>query len=282
MAAASNHPITVRRLSPRLDRGSILTGAALLAVAGAAWAALLLPPAEVEVTMSGMGTATGTAVGDSSTVQELLAQATAAGAFVASWMVMMTAMMLPSALPMFVSHRAVSSGTAGLKAAHSGLLVGGYLLGWALFGAGVYLLQQLAAAVAESQPAVRDAWAYMVATVLVVAGLYQFSRLKEVCLRQCRSPLSFLFTHWQPGASGSLRLGLHHGLYCVGCCWGLMTVLVTAGAMGTAWVALIALVVFVEKVLPYGTAVARLGGAVLIAAGIGVMLRPEFATHVRM
>jgi predicted metal-binding membrane protein len=108
--------------------------------------------------------------------------------------------------------------------------------------------------------------------VLIAAGLYQFSPLKDACLRRCRTPADFLIQHWHPGLRGALRIGVEHGMFCVGCCVGLMAVLVIAGGMGLVWVAAIALVVAAEKLLPFGRLVALAGGVGLLAAGIAVAL----------
>jgi predicted metal-binding membrane protein len=117
--------------------------------------------------------------------------------------------------------------------------------------------------------------------VLLLAGAYQLTPLKRACLRACQSPLAFLLGHWKPGSLGALRMGVEHGLYCCGCCWGLMAVLVVAGAMGLAWVVLIAVVVFVEKLLPRGQWTASVAGVLLIALGALVALQPGVATLIR-
>jgi predicted metal-binding membrane protein len=108
----------------------------------------------------------------------------------------------------------------------------------------------------------------VIAAVLVGAGIYQFTPLKNACLRRCRNPADFLVTHWHAGSTGALRLGVEHGAYCVGCCWTLMAVLVLVGAMALAWVAVIALAVAAEKLLPEGQALARVVGIALLAGGI--------------
>ena len=122
---------------------------------------------------------------------------------------------------------------------------------------------------------------YGVAASLLAAGVYQFTPLKETCLRQCRSPLDFLMQRWRPGALGAFRLGVEHGAYCAGCCWGLMAVLVVAGAMSLPWVALLTLVIFAEKLLPASRWTVRLVGGVLVGLGIMVALRPEGAMLLR-
>jgi predicted metal-binding membrane protein len=172
-------------------------------------------------------------------------------AFLAAWTAMMTAMMLPSAVPLVLVH-----GRRG-----RGRLIAGYLLVWAAAGIPVLLLAKT-----SDLMMVPDA---AVAAVLVAAGVYQFTPLKDVCLKACRSPLDFVAMRW---GRGSLRLGIDHGAYCVGCCWALMAVLVVAAAMSVAAAAVIAAVVFAEKVLPGGFWLARAGGLALLVAAVFVVL----------
>jgi predicted metal-binding membrane protein len=105
-------------------------------------------------------------------------------------------------------------------------------------------------------------------TVLVAAGVFQWTPLKQACLTQCRSPLSFLMTEWREGKWGALVMGVKHGWYCVGCCWALMALLFVAGVMNLLWMAAITAFVLAEKLLPKGELLARVSGVVLIAAGI--------------
>jgi predicted metal-binding membrane protein len=117
--------------------------------------------------------------------------------------------------------------------------------------------------------------------VLVAAGVYQFTPLKRACLRVCRNPLSFLLTRSRAGYRGTLGLALEHAAYCVGCCWGLMVVLVAAGAMALHWVLLIAAVVFVEKLLPRGEWTAAIVGSGLLLLGLAVVVHPDLAMVLR-
>ncbi len=179
------------------------------------------------------------------------------GTFVLVWLTMMTAMMLPSVAPLVLLHA---------RQRRPEPLAAGYLLVWTAVGVAVYALNATFDLMAVPPAAV--------AAVFVAAGLYQLTPLKSACLSRCRSPGSFLVERW---GRNPFRLGLEHGAYCVGCCWGLMAVLVVAGAMGFAWAAAIALVVFAEKVLPAGLWAARLTAAVLIALGVAVALDPDLA-----
>jgi predicted metal-binding membrane protein len=193
--------------------------------------------------------------------------------FLGSWTLMMAAMMLPSALPMILLHRRGNAGAVRIQSElRSGIFVGAYLLVWGASGVGVWLVARITNALLPM-----DARALAVAAILLLAGIYEFTPLKTACLRVCRSPADFLLTHWYPGLAGELRLGLEHGLYCLGCCWALMAVFVGAGAMGLLWAAIIAVVVFVEKVLPRGVVFGRVIGTALIAGAVLVAVRPEIA-----
>jgi predicted metal-binding membrane protein len=179
-----------------------------------------------------------------------------AGLWLGAWTVMMAAMMIPSASPLVLLYARASS------LSRTGLLTSGYLLTWAGVGVAAYLLDM-------RLPAPSDA---AVASVLVGAGIYQFTPLKHACLKHCRRPADFLMTRWRAGHVGAFRLGLEHGAFCIGCCWALMAVLVVAGAMGLIWVVAIALAIAAEKLLPAGPLLGRLGGVALIVAGIVVAL----------
>jgi predicted metal-binding membrane protein len=112
----------------------------------------------------------------------------------------------------------------------------------------------------------------LTAAVLLAAGSYQLLPLKDVCLRNCRNPLQLFTVRWRPGARGAFRMGLEHGLYCVGCCWMLMLLLFAAGVMNLLWVALITAFIFVEKLLPGARYTSTIAGLALLAAGVYVTL----------
>ena len=155
-----------------------------------------------------------------------------APAFVTGWLVMMAAMMLPSVVPLVLVYR--RSAGAGATTA----LTAGYLAVWGATGVAAYGLDRVVAGDAAAGLA------------LTAAAAYELTPLKDRFLRVCRDPLGFLMTRWRGGVAGAARLGVEHGAYCLGCCWALMAVLVTAAAMGLGWAALIAGAVFAEKVLP--------------------------------
>ena len=193
------------------------------------------------------------------------------GPFLGTWTVMTAAMMLPSATPMILLHRLGANGRVRTQL-WSAAFVAGYLVVWASVGIVVW-----GAAIAASAIVMPEDRALGVATILLIAGVYQFTPLKSTCLRACRTPADFLLTHWHRGLSGQVRLGVEHGLYCLGCCWALMALFVGAGAMSLMWAVGIALVVLVEKVRPEGIAFGRIAGALLIVAAVIVFARPDLA-----
>ena len=244
-------------------RATVLTYVLLLLVAAAAWAHVLLSPAATD-DMAGMDMAM------TPTVIEGLA-------FVAAWAVMMAAMMLPSASPMIGLYAATQRNTAGPggQAVRTALFTLTYLALWALTGVPIYFASVGLSAISA------HGLANGIAGVLVVTGIFQLSPLKQVCLRHCRSPLGFLLGHWREGWRGGLAMGWAHALYCLGCCWALMVVLVAAGAMGLPWVLLIAAVVAAEKLLPRGEWIARVTGVALVLLGVAVAVRPGLAVALR-
>lgn len=190
--------------------------------------------------------------------------------FLGMWVTMMVAMMFPSVAPMVVAHWRLSAGRRQGPLAVP-VFVGGYLLSWTVIGVAAYGAYRAVLALA---PTLSERAAGLVAgAVLAGAGVYQLSRFKTVCLSHCRSPLEF-FLHWRPGLVGAARMGVGHGFYCVGCCWGLMLVLFLVGVMNLVWMGAVAATIFVEKVAPFGWRMAKGVGAALITAGLGVALFP--------
>src|SRR6266481_7860633 len=188
----------------------------------------------------------------------------------AMWAVMMVAMMLPSAAPVtlliasLAKKRREADTARGFTTAP---FVLGYLGVWLGFAAVATLLQwQLDAAELLSET-MALAGTMVAGSVLVLAGIYQWTPLKQACLRHCRSPLDFLLHHWRDGALGALVSGARHGTFCLGCCWMLMALLFVGGIMNLAWIAGIALLVLIEKTLPWGRRVSQVTGAVLVAWG---------------
>ncbi len=186
------------------------------------------------------------------------------------WTVMMVAMMVPSASQMILTfakiNRKQQAGREPFSPTAAFLL--GYVLVWTSFSALGALAQWGLHDAALVSAAGVSTNAIFGGLVLVVAGLFQWSRLKYACLSHCRSPLAFFMTSWRPGKSGALVMGLEHGAFCVGCCWALMALMFVAGVMNLLWLAVIAGFVLVEKLAPSGDKIGRLAGVVFVAWGL--------------
>jgi predicted metal-binding membrane protein len=231
----------------------------LLALAGAAWVLLVWQGAGADMEMASptMGMR--------------------APLFLAIWMVMMVAMMFPTAAPMILTfHKVqVSKRQRGEAFVATWVFVAAYMLVWTLSGVAAY-----AGVLAVETIAVRGALSPTIAAriggvVLVAAGVYQITPFKDLCLSKCRTPISFIMTSWRDGVAGALRMGLLHGAYCLGCCWLLFVVLFPLGIMNVAAMAVITLVIFAEKTLPWGRPVARATAAALVAYGAVVLVAPH-------
>ncbi len=187
------------------------------------------------------------------------------GAILAMWLVMMVAMMLPSAAPMLLLFAATQRGrvTAGAPATVVAFAAG-YLLVWGGFSMAAAALQALLQqSMLLSSTLAMTGW--LAPAVLALAGLYQLTPLKHACLRRCRSPLGFLLSRWRDGIAGALAMGVRHGAFCLGCCWALMALLFVGGVMNLAWIAVLALFVLGEKMLPRGVWLSRISGVALLA-----------------
>jgi predicted metal-binding membrane protein len=186
------------------------------------------------------------------------------------WAVMMVAMMLPSVTPVVMLHGRVGAQRAarGEQRTPAWPFIGGYLIVWTTFSAlatlGNWALHSqgyLTAMMGSATPLVGGA-------LLAIAGIYQWTPLKSACLAHCRSPIGFLTHHWRAGRIGAVRMGLHHGVYCVGCCWLLMALLFVLGVMNIAWIAALAVFVLAEKTVPFGRLLSRAAGALMFAWGV--------------
>jgi predicted metal-binding membrane protein len=186
----------------------------------------------------------------------------------AMWSVMMAAMMLPSAVPMIMTFENLERQRAGSKRTQwkAALFTAGFIFVWSCFSAAATLAQWALQRAGLLTTMIESASVPLTAALLVAAGLYQFSPLKQACLRNCRTPIGFLITEWRPGARGAWSMGVKHGVSCSGCCWSLMLLMFVAGAMNPVWIGALALVVALEKLAPAN--VSRLIGAALIAAGV--------------
>ena len=190
------------------------------------------------------------------------------GWFLGIWVTMSVAMMLPSAGPMVLLFARFS------RAAPTWIFVAGYLAAWSAYGLAAYGVFRLVSALGTDWLAWDRLGPYVSAAAVAAAGVYQLTPLKELCLRHCRSPLHYLAHRRREGGLGALRIGLGHGLYCVGCCWGLMAILFALGVMSVFWMAVVAAFVFAEKVLPYGYRLSRGLAVALVALGIWVASAP--------
>ncbi len=197
------------------------------------------------------------------------------GLFVAMWSAMMAAMMFPSVAPVAILWtRSIVHRLSGLAAlSRIALFVSGYLLAWAFAGVvaffGLALFERVLLLAGNN-----GGW--LGAAIFVTAGVYQFTSFKDVCLRHCRSPMSLItyYTSFR-GLAIDLRVGVHHGIYCVGCCWGLMLILVALGVMNIPAMAALTIVIFAEKLLRHGLLVARLTGISFLGAAAGAAIFPN-------
>jgi predicted metal-binding membrane protein len=196
-------------------------------------------------------------------------------AFLVAWVAMMAAMMFPAVVPVV---RLYSRAAAKGRVAPVAVFVGGYIVLWAVVGVPAYFAwRRLNVPLMEGTP-----WAGRIAgAVAIGAGLYQLTPLKSVCLRHCRSPLSFFLHHGKnlDRPAGAFVAGARHGVFCVGCCWMLMALLIAFGAMQLAWMLIFAVLILLEKDAPFGEQLARVTGVVLLVLGVVLVVSPAFVTH---
>lgn len=192
-------------------------------------------------------------------------------AFGTGWLLMSVAMMLPSSLPLVILFHTVTRGAWFLI----GLLVAGYLAVWSLFGMAALLADGLVHALVDAFPAFLGQEGRIAGAVLLTAGLFQFSPLKHACLEQCRSPLGFLVSHWSGGSRPrrAFVLGVRHGVFCVGCCWALMLLMLGVGVIHLGWMLALGAVMFVEKATERGRWLTRPVGVLLALWGLAVLAR---------
>lgn len=188
------------------------------------------------------------------------------GLLVLMWGLMAAAMMAPAAVPVLAAYRRMTGGRAGAGAGFAAF-VGGYMAIWLGFAAVAAGAQAGLASLALLSPHAVSVSPVLTALLLLGAGLYQFSALKDACLRKCRSPLASLMSHWRPGRSGAFRMGLRHGAVCVGCCWALMLLAFVGGAMNLVWMGGAMVLMVIEKLPDIGRVLTRPLGAALIVAG---------------
>jgi predicted metal-binding membrane protein len=205
--------------------------------------------------------------------QSLLTHATM---FLVMWAVMMVAMMLPSVMPAVLLHRRLIQTRLerGDRAAGShALLLAGYFFVWVLFGAAAYAIGMTVAAAAMESVDVSVLVPAATGLTLAAAGAYQLTKWKRICLHHCRSPLDFFARHEIRRAADSWRFGLHHGAYCAACCWGLMVIQLVLGVMSVPLMAMVALVILLEKQWRHGQTLAKVVGSASVAGGVLLVLR---------
>ena len=199
-----------------------------------------------------------------------------ASIFLGMWIVMMVAMMFPAVAPMVIIF---SNLHQNRKAKNKGFIptwvfVAGYLLVWTSFGVLAYFIDLIIGHLDMSFPNLHKYSSLIGGAALIAAGLYQLTPLKNVCLTHCRSPLHFIMHRWREGYLGALIMGMDHGAYCLGCCWGLMLVLFVVGIMNIAWMGILALVIFIEKISKHGVVISKVMGGLLILLGLVMAIRP--------
>ncbi|MDO8617198.1 MAG: DUF2182 domain-containing protein [Dehalococcoidia bacterium] len=197
--------------------------------------------------------------------------------FIAIWVAMMVAIMFPTAAPMILMFARVHNQRKerGQTFVPSWVFVSSYLLVWSVTGLAAYGAAVLGDDLAGESAWVMDNAARIGGGVLIAAGLYQLSPLKRLCLSKCRSPMSFILSSWRDGYGGSFRMGLEHGVYCLGCCWMLFAILFPLGMMNVAALALITLLIFAEKSTPIGRQAARGAALGLVVYGVLVIAFPD-------
>ena len=245
------------------DRAVVVAGAAGVTVL--AWGYLVY----LAKSMSGMGSGMAMAQLQSWTAADF-------GFMFLMWWIMMIGMMVPTAAPMILLFATVNRRRREQEGPYvpTAVFLSGYLLVWGGFAAvatvgnwALHVNSLMSSMMGESTSA------YLGGGLLIAAGVFQWSRLKYVCLSHCRSPMSFLMSDWKEGPRGALKMGLRHGTYCVGCCWVLMALLFVLGVMNLVWIATLAAFVLLEKVVPAGQRLSKVTGLLLVGWGVVVAAR---------
>jgi predicted metal-binding membrane protein len=248
-------------MAPTLQRYIIL--ALLIAIAAAAWTLLVWQQMGMDADMR--------------TAMYALTMGMKAPLFLAVWMIMMIAMMFPTAAPMILTFHQIQAGKQGRGETFvsSWVFVAGYMLVWGVMGviafAGAAGAEMFAGHVGLSTATA----ARIGGALLMIGGAYQLSPLKDLCLAKCRTPIGFILTSWRDGYWGAVRMGLEHGLFCLGCCWLLFLALFPLGIMNVAAMAVVTLLIFAEKTLPSGGGIAKVSGVALLLYGAAVLVFPQ-------
>ena len=247
------------------SRERLIVWGGILTVAAISWVVLARMPMQVSG-MNGRAISGMTSTMDAGAVLWSLRDA---WVIFAMWTVMMAAMMLPSASPMIEMYARIARGQSAERGGCVWIFAIGYLTAWSGYSAVMtgtqYALERtrIVADAMRMEP-------FAGGLLLIAAGIYQFTPLKQACLTQCRSPLGFFMTKWRVGPRGAFAMGLTHGVFCVGCCWMLMALMFVAGVMNLVWAAALTIFVLLEKATPWGGSIAPASGAVMVAAGIAL------------
>jgi predicted metal-binding membrane protein len=209
--------------------------------------------------MSGMDAGPGTDLG-------------ALGWFLGVWIVMMAAMMFPSVAPTVALYAQMTKRRGVIAPL---VFAAGYLVTWAAAGLIAYGLYRAGRALFGDALAWDNAGQWVAGGTLIVAAIYEVTPWKDVCLTKCRSPLGFLLGSWRDGLGGALSMGARHGAWCVGCCWALMASLFALGVMSLAWMAFVAALIALEKLVPWGRAVTWGTAALLLVVGVLLLAAPD-------
>jgi predicted metal-binding membrane protein len=251
------HEPTVAPRQQRLGAGGVRTAVLVLAAALLTW---ILTVARMRGMDAGPGTDLGTL-----------------GWYLGVWVTMMAAMMLPSALPMVLLFQRVSGErqAQGKTFVPTWVFVCSYLAVWTAYGLVIYAVYRLIAGLHPAFLHWDRGGRYVAGGAIVLAGIYELTPLKTICLRHCRSPVHYVLTGWRLGTRGAIRMGAEHGTFCVGCCWGLMIILFALGVMSLFWMAVVGSLIFAQKVLPFGERLPRLFAVAFVAFGIWVAAGPS-------
>jgi predicted metal-binding membrane protein len=243
-----------------LRREFALILAALLGLSALSWGVLIWQA-------TGMGKAEGLTMGMDLAL------------FLAIWTEMMAAMMFPAVAPMVLVFTQVQAGKRRLGQAYvpTGVFTISYLALWVLAGLAAFSGATIADQIGGSTEWFMDNGRRLAGIMLVLAGIYQLTPFKHACLARCRSPLTFVMTSWRDGYIGALRMGFQHGLYCLGCCWLLFVILFPIGMMNVAALLVITLIIFAEKVLPYGDRISWAAAVVLAVYGVVIAIHPAWS-----
>ena len=262
-------------LNRLVSRPQVPIIAGLISITALSWWYMLYLAAQMSASMESMGGMEGMGGGMSQPMAGMVMSWTLTDftANLVMWAVMMVAMMVPSAAPTILLYARLQQDKHGnTRVKPVTFFLVGYICAWSLFSLGATLIQWglHEGALLSGAMAIDPQW--LSATVLMATGLYQWTSLKQACLKHCQSPLGFLLGFWRDDSFGIVRMGWRHGLFCIGCCWLLMAILFTVGVMNLIWVALIAVYVLLEKIVPYGVQFGRVTGVLLCVSAVVVLL----------